>query len=758
MKKRILSLFTILFCLFFILSCSSPEEKKERHYLKALEYIKQDDKKAAIIELRNAIQIDAAYADARYQLGLLYLDEGDPKSAFSELLRVADLDHTNLDANLKAAEFYLISRRKKECRKLVERILQNDPNFVDGLALLANLELIEGNFDAGMEAINKIGSAVETSDRLLNIKGRIYAAQQKWTDAESTFRKAIEVNNENFNNYQILLAIFQSREEIDKAKTLLDQMVVKFPNDPKVHLLLANLFRSQNAMEQAEAELLKVIVVAPETVQYRLILADFYNEISSRDKAESALKQAITAIPNDPDIEATLATLYFEQSQFLESHDLMEKIIAAKPDHKGAKLLQVRFMLKDRKNRESIQALGKFNRDFPKWPDPFFYLGLAHFNLGEIELAHKAAAQAIQINNNNDRYHTLMAQILQMQGDFDSSKKEASIALKLNPKNFQAALILSRSLLGSKEFDNAIKLLTDMKKQLPDNPEIMSNLALAYLGARNRENAEKTLTELLKISPDNNRALSLLTALKFQNDLPGSEAFVRKHINISPDSSGFYLLLGDILARQQKNEKALIAFERAQELEPENMQAYVDAGRLLVKMGKKDEAMAKYRAMVEQQPDSIVAHMGIATLLEAEGRNEEAMEQYKKILAIRGDYAPAANNLAWQIASTPNGDLGEALRLAMLAKQAFPEEAHIADTLGLIHYKRKSYSLAIPQFEMALNSRPDDPTISYHLALALVDNDEKNKAIKVLENILENGEEFAEKKTATELLTELRRE
>ena len=149
MKKRIILFCAAVFCVSMLASCSSPEEKKERHYLKAMEYIKQDDPKAAIIELRNAIQLDAAYANARYQLGLLYLDEGEPQNAFRELLRAADLDHTNLDANLKAAEYYLITRKKDECRKLVERILEQDPNYVDGLALLANLELIEGNFDAG---------------------------------------------------------------------------------------------------------------------------------------------------------------------------------------------------------------------------------------------------------------------------------------------------------------------------------------------------------------------------------------------------------------------------------------------------------------------------------------------------------------------------------------------------------------------------------------------------------------------------------
>ena len=38
-----------------------------------MEFIEEQDDQAAIIELRNAIKLDATFAEARYQLGLLYL-------------------------------------------------------------------------------------------------------------------------------------------------------------------------------------------------------------------------------------------------------------------------------------------------------------------------------------------------------------------------------------------------------------------------------------------------------------------------------------------------------------------------------------------------------------------------------------------------------------------------------------------------------------------------------------------------------------
>ena len=159
--------------------------------------------------------------------------------------------------------------------------------------------------------------------------------------------------------------------------------------------------------------------------------------------------------------------------------------------------------------------------------------------------------------------------------------------------------------------------------------------------------------------------------------------------------------------------------------------------------------------MIEKDPKSIPGYMGIAALLEAEGDTVKAMAQYEKVLEIKENYAPAANNLAWLIAADPNGDLGKALVLAMAAKQAFPDVPDIADTLGWVYYQRKSYSLAIAQFELALQGRLHSPVIAYHLALAQRGNEQKEEAVKTLEKLLASKGDFPERKKAEELLAEL---
>ncbi len=736
-------------------ACSNPEIDKETYLKNALDYIEKDQKDAAILELRSAIQLDAKYAEARYQLGLLYLEKGEARKASGELIRASDLDEDNLDASLKAAQFYLLSRQKDDSRKKIEHILSKDPNHRDALALLANLELIDGNYEAASKALHTIGNELDSSDQLQNIKGRIHAAQEQWDDAEEAFTKAITVNDTNIANYQILLRLYEQRKQREKAKSLIDQMVVKFPENTKPHLLLAGFYRSTGQQKLVAKELQKVVELSPDNPNSWLQLADFFRQSGKNIEAESTLKKAQGHIVKNSDITASLASLYFDLNQFVNAKSLLDELKEAETDHGGTRLLSARFLLKAGEVRDAITLLQGLNTDYPQWAEPYFHLSLAHYSLREIAQAEQAATKAIQRNNNESKYHAFLAQIFMAQGGFEDAKKEAAIALRLNPKNLRAAIILGRSLVGVKEYGTAVKILKNMNDQVPNNIEILEALSLAALGSKDRDLGEEALTLLLEIDPAHNRGIALYLGLKYSDDTLGAETYIRSQLEKAPEDFRLHMILGGLLNKQDKSAEALTVFEKARDLNPDNPQTYLAVAQLLKKTGRQADAIAKYEELLEKQPQSIPAHMGIAALLEAEDNSAMAMDHYEKALQAKEDFAPAANNLAWLIASDPDGDLGKALQLAMVAKQAYPEDPHIADTLGWVHYQRRSYSLALTQFELALEKLPDNATITYHLALGQAGNGDKEKAISTLMDLLGKGIDFPERNEAEELLEEL---
>jgi tetratricopeptide (TPR) repeat protein len=750
-------IFIIFFC-FNLFGCSDSNQKKEKHYAKALEYIKNDDEKAAILELRNAIQIDPMFADARYQLGLLYLKTGNPKGAFGELQRTASLDPENLDAGVKVAEFHLLSHQMDESRKYVEQVLSVNPDYHDGLALLANMELIEGNFTKAQEAIDKALTQAPENDKFFNIKGRILIALNRLDESEKFFQKAIELNPDNFANYRTMLMLHEQRKDEVAIQNLLDTMLIRFPDNPQLQLILADIYQNKGKLDEAEKALLKIVEIDQRSIPFRLMLVEFYKKYNLFEKAEKFLKSSLAEFPEDVQLQVALAELSFDLQKIDQARTIMENVLATNPGNGGANLIKARFLIRDGKNHEAISVITPLMNDYPKWAEPFYYSALTQLRLDNIELAQKSIEQALQNNNNNDRYHALAAQIHLTKGNSSDAAKEATIALRINRQNSIAVIILAKSFVQAKEYDKAIEFIGKLNKEaVAADAELLGSLALAYLGKDDKEKAKQIFSELIKLDPDNSKALAFLTALTVGQDIPAGISFVKSKI-AENETAGHYILLGDLLAENKQFEEALQAYRKVQELAPDIPQGYILSARLLSHLGKIDETIAEYEEFLKTDPDSIAGIMGLATAFEIKGNREEAKKNYTRALKIQPNLPAAANNLAWLLASEEGSDLGEALRLAMQAKQALPDQPHIADTLGWVHYKRKSYSLAISQFRQALENRPNDPVIQYHLALALYGNGEKQQAIESLEKALDGNTKFEDRGEAENLLKEWKKE
>ncbi len=746
---RILSL--LLITLLICSSCSfNPQKEKERHLKKAQIYEQEEKFDSAIIELKNAIKIDPKFADARYRLGLLYLKKGDIRKAFKQLQRAASLDPENIDARLKTAEFFLMARKKKQARKQAESILKKHPNNVDALALLANLEIIEGNFDKAQEILDKAMKLNAKLDRLYTIQGRLYLARKAPTKAEEAFKKAIEINSDKLANYKILLSFYQQQKKNNKAEKLIRQMIDHFQSSPVPHILLASFYRRHKENDKAEKVLKDAVETFPKNVKLRLIMADFYRDTGKVDQAEAAYKAALKLTDNAEEIRARLADYYFEQKKFKSARDLMKKVLAKNDKNGRANLLKAKFMVKDGKNRDALNLLTNLEKNYPRWADIYYYEALAHMNLGEYELAQDRIIEAIKHNPNTSNYHAALSFLNLRSRNFEDAKREAGIALKLSPTNFVAGILLTKSILFSGDYDTAVKILEKIRKNVPDNAEILSLLGLAYLGKKDLKKAEKTFQHLLALQPDNSMALLNIVKINKARGKTGAELIqlIKEQIKKAPSNPGDLILLTSVLTQQNKYEEALQVAEKVKKLSPDNPRIYAITAMILSRLHRVDAALEEFKKLQHKEPGNAQVYLEIGTILDFKGNKEAAKEQYRKALEIQPDFAPAANNLAWLILQEPKPDLGEALRLAMIAKQQLPDNVNIIDTLGMVHYKRQAYSLARNEFVQAIEKAPDVPVFRYHLALALHGEGKKELAIKELKEALTGKEPFKERDAA----------
>src|SRR2546423_507371 len=92
--------------------CSTDPNRQKLKYLNDGEkYFKAERYPEAVIQFRNAVQIDPRFAGAHYQLGLAYQALHDSEAAYREIRESVTFDPKNADALLQLAVL-LISRHQ----------------------------------------------------------------------------------------------------------------------------------------------------------------------------------------------------------------------------------------------------------------------------------------------------------------------------------------------------------------------------------------------------------------------------------------------------------------------------------------------------------------------------------------------------------------------------------------------------------------------------------------------------------------------
>src|SRR5438552_889281 len=113
---------------------ADPRTKKAAYLEKAEAYSKDGKYAEAVIELKNAVQIDPNDAAAQYQLGLAYLQLGKQEN-FPDALKAFELsiknDPAQTGVQLKLGELYLASGQLGKAQERAEAVLQNDVKNVE---------------------------------------------------------------------------------------------------------------------------------------------------------------------------------------------------------------------------------------------------------------------------------------------------------------------------------------------------------------------------------------------------------------------------------------------------------------------------------------------------------------------------------------------------------------------------------------------------------------------------------------------------
>jgi Flp pilus assembly protein TadD len=165
--------------------------------------------------------------------------------------------------------------------------------------------------------------------------------------------------------------------------------------------------------------------------------------------------------------------------------------------------------------------------------------------------------------------------------------------------------------------------------------------------------------------------------------------------------------------------KAEASFIQATQLRQDWTLPYLNLSRLMIESSKPDMAIAVLQRGLQNNPDDATLKLTLASTQQTTKDIDGAMITYRSLLETNPKLDVAANNLAALVADYKYSEpkkLDDALALAQRFQAS--ENPFYLDTLGWLHYRKGDYSLAVVFIAKALENRPDNAQLNFHLGMA----------------------------------------
>lgn len=419
---------------------------------------------------------------------------------------------------------------------------------------------------------------------------------------QEALEKAVANAPDNYWYSQGLASLYQQQNELDKAVTLLEQMVVRFPakQDPLFNLL--DLYGRQEKYDEVISTLNRLEKRMGKNEQLSMEKFRIYLQMKDDKKAFQEIESLVQEYPMDMRYQVILGDVYLQNGKKQEAYDVYQKVLAAEPDNPMAIFSMASYYKQTGQEELYQQQLDTLLLNKKVTPDT--KVGVMRQMIVENEQADKDSTQIIALfdrimkqEQDDPQIPMLYAQYLLSKNMESESVPVLEQVVDLDPTNKAARMMLIGAAV-KEDYKQIIKVCEPGIEATPDALEFYYYLAVAY------NQAEK---------PD-----SVISICK--RALEHTTADSKKEI-----VSDFYSILGDMYHTQKQMKEAYAAYDSALVYNPSNIGALNNYA---------------YYLSVERRDLDKAEEMSYKTV-KAEPNNATYLDTYAWILFEKGNYAEA---------------------------------------------------------------------------------------------------------------------
>src|SRR5215470_12642692 len=154
-----------------VTGCSrDPNVRKQKYFESGQRYYQEGKYREAIIQFRNATQVDGRFTEAHYQLAQAYQKVHDWQRAYAELFRTLELDPESYKAHFDIANLLSADGEAKAAQEHVDVLLQKQPNDASSHLAAGNVLGRQQRYNEAIQEIRKaVDLAPQNGDAYLNL-------------------------------------------------------------------------------------------------------------------------------------------------------------------------------------------------------------------------------------------------------------------------------------------------------------------------------------------------------------------------------------------------------------------------------------------------------------------------------------------------------------------------------------------------------------------------------------------------------------
>ena len=703
----------------------------------ARDYLSKNDPKAAVIQIKNALQKNPELPEARFLLGQALLKSGDPLGAETELRKALALKYppeavlptlaqtmlamgqfkkltdefsatelaqpagqASLKTSIAAAQ--LAQGKGDLGQAALKAALVADPAYGPAVLLQARDKANQKDFDGALALIDAILAKNPAAHDAWKLKGDILSAGKKLPDeALAAYGKSVEAKPDFVEGHAAILTAMLRNGKLDDASKQLELLKKVAPNRVQTRFFETMLAYQKRDFKLARERAQQLMKMAPNSPIALQLAGAVELEFNSLVQAEAYLAKALQTAPDALLTRRLLATVFMRSGQSAKALSTVQPLLKLENLDAANNALIGEIYLQSGDAKKAEEYFTKAAKLDPKNEKTRTALALTHLAGGRDETG-LAELQEIATSETGSTATMALISTHLRRGELDKALKAIDILEKKQPGKPLAANLRGRTLLAKKDLPGARKAFEKSLELDPAYFASVASLAAMDMAEKKPDDARKRFEAVLAKDPKNGPALLAIAELKARSGGQKEEVadLITRAVTANPTEKSPRLLLIDFHLRNKDFKLAVTAAQNAVAALPDSPELMDALGRAQQASGDMNQALASFNKVATMQPLSPTPQMRLADAYMAAKNKESAAQSLRKALAIKPDLLDAQRGLILLAIDAKNYD--EAVRVARSIQKQSPKEPTGYQFEGDIAAGQKKWDVAADAYRSGL--------------------------------------------------------